>query len=275
MSFLAGIAAALVVTAGGVWLVTTRAERAIYHAMRTGEGMMGRRVVADGIASVVVVAIAILAFKLVPRALPSDGRDDEAARLRTEQLQRELTEDGWRVALGQNVGHLTQKLQQERSKGDSAQQAHQRAVAAIAQDLKAAEAELEAVIEFQAVGESQLEASAIAHGTAAVPDSFVAEFDDGLLRGRGTLTPAPSPLLRLAYVVEAPGTIVIARAPDREQLLVAARSSDPRVRFNIPAVEYQMPAPIERCSLGTRIKWGLGGAALGAGAAAFAPRYRP
>lgn len=104
-----------------------------------------------------------------------------------------------------------------------------------------------------ATGNANIEAAAVSR------PPVVGDVVDGPLTARITYLPSDS-LFRLRWSVRAPGELVHSLTGDG-RLMVVARSSDPRVTWEIPALEYELP---ELEGRGFPWRWILGAAVTGA-----------
>jgi len=114
--------------------------------------------------------------------------------------------------------------------------------------------------------------AAIPDGEAdTVPPSWSGEVDDGVLRASWTFWRF-DPRLTMDYGVNVPIELIEGESGDG-RTLVLARGRDPRVTVTFEELLVDRPPPVvvEHCSVGTRLKWGLGGLGAGFGAGSLAP----
>ena len=200
---------------------------------------------------------------------------DPAAPARTDAMIQALRDEGWTVMEAAVVSDLIKhaaSLEQDTAK-------LHRALAKLAQEAFVAGAELHAVAELHAEAATALRLAGVEHGdtlrrltrgdTAAyagllppfMPDSITAEFDDGVFSGAVGFLPRENEF-RLGIRARIAAALAIVEGADG-RVLFSAVPSDERVTLSIQGASWQPPAPVQHCSLGTRIRWGLGGLAVG------------
>lgn len=198
---------------------------------------------------------------------------DPAAVPRTEEFIARIQEDGWVVLSGEQHGTLLWQVAD--LEADTS-----RLAGKVRDLLRAAEiagAEVRALTEFRAQAEAALRLSGEAHaarpdtlmrleypgyaGLHGTPDSITAVFDEGVFSGRVAFFPHPNEfsLLLRARISAA---IAITDAPDG-RVLFSVVPEDPRVRVTLANAHWAPPPPVQQCSLGTRLRWGISGIGVG------------
>lgn len=171
-----------------------------------------------------------------------------ADSLATEIILERARADGWEARAADTTSVLLELLTASDSQA-----------ARLSRELEAARAR--PVSRTVVVTSSSGAAEAPRDPEASAADSTVYLVDDGPLSGVIT-TWADSALARLDWSIEISAELIHVEAPDR-RLLVFARSLDPRVRLDIPTLEYQLPPPPP----GPGFPWGCVFISAGTGAA--------
>lgn len=103
----------------------------------------------------------------------------------------------------------------------------------------------------------------MSNNTGNIPDSITGHVSDGLLEADVTATIDPPSVALPRYSVALELVTAVTETPDGRALFTA-RAGDPRVTIAHRETYWSPPAPVAYCSLGTRAKWGAGGATVGA-----------
>ncbi len=219
----------------------------------------------DRIAMIVLLAVAVGGYAK-SCGLGSDltAADAAANALRSVALAYEGAADGWRIRLVDASDDLEGLLQEERDRGGLLEEEK----AELARQAETLNGRISALADMYASARGQitiLDGRIFASDASTpMPDSVVAEIDDGLLRGRMAFFP-PS-RLDLEYRLGLALVLGFIDAPDGRSL-VTAMSDNPRVDLRYGEVFYQPAPPVEYCPVGTRLTWGLGGVGVGSVAA--------
>lgn len=198
-------------------------------------------------------------------------KPDPAAPLRTEEMIRRLQGSGWVVAEATEQKNLVHALQQAR---DSTDWYRERA-ADLGRQAELAGAHVDAVAEMRAQAETALRLSgeAFVDSTLNRPpsepqvrvDSVATPFSDGVFSGRVAFYP-PRDTFFLSLRADVRAALAVTTTADR-RLLFSAVPEDPRVSVSFARAEYELPPPVLRCPLGTRVRWGGMGVLAGGVAA--------
>ena len=107
--------------------------------------------------------------------------------------------------------------------------------------------------------------------TDPVPPSWSGEADDGVLRLSWTFWRF-APRLTMDYGVVVPIELIEGESGDGRTLVLArTRVPNATLTFEELLVDRQPPIVVEHCSVGTRLKWGLGGLGVGFAGGSLAP----
>ena len=218
----------------------------------------------DRIAMIVLLAVAVGGYAR-SCGIGSDLAAANAAAnlLRTEALVGATELAGWEVRLVDATSDLGKRLQEQSDRGDLLEKEKSE----LARQAETLNGRISALADMYADARGQitiLDGRIFASdASTTIPDSVTAEIDDGLLRGNLAFYPPSS--LALEYELHLAIALAFVDAPDG-RMMATAMSDNPRVELRYGEVFYQPAPPVEYCSVGTRVTWGLGG--LGVGAAA-------
>ena len=200
---------------------------------------------------VVVISLAVMSFKVKGYQAELIAAERVRDSLLLEEAAAEAAADGWAVQFGELETDLLGRV----ARRDSMSQR-------LAASLERANARVRSLVEVVAVlKDSLVSVGAPGDTTEAGEVTFHGAINDGLLTGSWRFL---QPSLFLTYGVTVPLEIITSEGGGR--WLVTARSSDPRVSLSVPGFYFEPPAPVQKCGLGTRVRWllmgGLTGAAL-------------
>ncbi len=216
-----------------------------------------------------LIVSALLVLTITTRGC---GRKDpvphDVAVARTDQMIAILQDSGWVVQTAATASDLTSRL--SKLEGDTTRLARQ--MRALAEQAQIAGAEVRGMAELRAEASTSLQLQAEQYGDSllrlsrdptyagvarGLVDSVTAHFDDGVFAGRVSYYPYRSQF-GLDFLARFGAALAITNQPDG-RVLFAAIANDPRIKLTLENPLWSPPPPMQVCSIGTRLRWGLGG----------------
>lgn len=189
-----------------------------------------------------------------------DDRDARVDSLRSEEIAARADAMGWETRFSSTVPNLARALQEAQDSAGLLSEAKD----SLAREVELLAGRLSVMADLYADLRGQIEAhDAVVHisdSTKVAPDSVTAYVDDGLLNGR--IAFIPPDVLDLEYQVQLALTLGWIEVPDG-RMLVTARAQHPNIALSYGDIFYAPPAPVEFCSLSTKLTWAAGGTAVG------------
>jgi hypothetical protein len=216
------------------------------------------------VGSLLIAGLLVLVGALLWANDRKDARVDALAdSLRTERIEATARDLGWRTRYAQEVEHgqrLEDLLEDTTVFFD-------REIAALSREVELLDGRLSLAAEVVASMQGQIEATAAVvflgdsahtgesvYGSVSRIDSISGDVSDGLLSAHVRATVEPPTVAIPRWSIDSLHVALgLVDAPDGRQLLTA-RAADPRVTLAIGDVFVQPPAPVQFCSLGTRVK---------------------
>lgn len=200
--------------------------------------------------------VAVLGWLREPKP-PEQPFEEE----RTEELIRQLADQGWAVTRAEAVGDLTGALLAARDSTDALSVLY----ADAARQASLLGGRVASLTELLAEAEANL-AGAAQRDTVYVEGeqrerAFI-NFDDGVFAGRVAYLFAPVDSFSVELRARIEAALTMTEAPDGT-MLFAATSADPRVRLSLGSASWSPPAPVQVCSWRTRGRWTAFGGFLG------------
>jgi hypothetical protein len=213
-----------------------------------------------------IIAGLVVALVLTTCGARRAGEERDAVRdtLRTEELAHRADSLGWAVrveaALGANRSMM--EVLQEREDSLDLLSLH---ASALAREVELLGGRLLTVSRMYAEAVGSIERhEAVVHRSDLIrsdqaPDSITGHVSDGLLEADVTATIDPPSVALPRYSVALELVTAVTETPDGRALFTA-RAGDPRVTIAHRETYWQPPAPVEFCSVGTKLKAaGVGG----------------